>query len=155
MRRAFFCALGFCLSLLGRAQCVNIEGVVTDAYTGKPVSGVLINQKMKSESQILSNTFATGQYRVSLPCDAVRFSAEAKGYRPLSFSVHTLGHTTGAVFHVPIKLVQIDKQTSDQPYFQEQQQFVSLDSSRGKVAQSATRLFEVTDALSGKPVQAE
>ncbi|WP_215235771.1 OmpA family protein [Dyadobacter linearis] len=143
------------MTFMVRSQCVNIYGNVTDAYTGKPVAGVLINQKMKGKSQPLSRTSATGQYQVSLACGAESLTLEAKGFRSQNLPVNPIGQATGNGFQVPVKLVPIDKQASDQPYFQEQQQFVSISNGLSKSVQRATRLFEVTDALTGKNVAAE
>jgi outer membrane protein OmpA-like peptidoglycan-associated protein len=155
MRRVIFCAIGLLMSFMVSAQCVNIYGTVTDAYTGKPVAGVLINQKMKGKAQPLSRTTATGQYRISLACGAAGISLEAKGYRPQHLPVTLTQSAAGSDFQVPVKLIPVDKQASDQPYFQEQQQFVSLSNGLKGSAKVATRVFEVTDALTGKNVQAE
>ncbi|MCE6991458.1 OmpA family protein [Dyadobacter sp. CY323] len=155
MRRFIFCAIGLCVSFMVGAQCVNIYGDVRDAYTGKPVAGVLINQKMKGKLQPLSRTSAMGQFQASLGCGAEGISLEAKGYRPQILPVNLIGQAESNGFQVPVKLVPIDKQASDQPYFQEQQQFVSLSNGLTNSVQRATRLFEVTDALTGKKVQAE
>jgi outer membrane protein OmpA-like peptidoglycan-associated protein len=155
MQRVILCAIGLFVSFLTRAQCVNMYGTVTDAYTGKPVTGVLINQKMKGKSQPISRTSAAGQYKISLACGTESIGMEAKGYRSQTLPVNLIGQVAANGFEVPLKLVPIDRQTSDQPYFQEEQQFVSISSGLTKSMQRAIRLFEVTDALTGKNVQAE
>lgn len=155
MLRAVLCALYLCLSVMSRAQCLRMYGSVTDAYTGKGIPNVSIMQKMKGKSQVLSRTSATGSYRVEMPCDVRELSIEAPGYRPRTLPLNLAGKPSDDGFYVPVKLVQIDKQASDQPYFQEQQQYVSLAGGVADARQHATRLFEVVDALSGKRLEAE
>lgn len=155
MSRAVLCALYLCLSVLSRAQCLRMYGSVTDAYTGKGVPNVSIMQKMKGKLQVLSRTSATGSYRVEMPCDARELTIEAPGYRQRTLSLNLAGKPSDNGFYVPVKMVQIDKQASDQPYFQQQQQYVSLGEGVADIRQQATRVFEVVDAFSGKRVEAE
>lgn len=155
MRWVLFYAILIGVCGVARAQCVNIYGVVTDAYSGKPVAGVLINQKMKGKSQELVKTLSTGKFQISLPCDAEGITLEANGYRPLHMPMNLMGQQSGSQFYVPVKMVQIDKQASDKPYFQQQQQFVSLKDQLGNAVRKTTRVFEVLDALTGAYVGAE
>lgn len=155
MLRALFCALYLCFSMVCRGQCVNIYGSITDAYTGKGIANVLITQAMNGTSRPSSKTSPDGSYRITLPCDARGIRVEAEGYRVQSLPVNLLGKPSAAGFYVPVKLVQIDKQASDQPYFQEQQKYVSIAGGAERAQQHATRLFEVTDAISARQINAE
>ena len=126
-----------------------------DAYSGKPVPDAKIIQKVKGKQQILAETKVNGLYQIVLPCDAQSVSVEAKGYRTQTLPFHIIEKSETGNFYVPVKLVAIDKQTSDQPYFQTDQHHVTLrENITGKGA-SSIRMFETVDALTGKRIAAE
>ena len=156
MSRAFFCMLYLlCLAVSSEAQCLKIFGSITDAYSGKPVPDVMIIYKTKGKQQVLFETKVNGMYQIALPCDAQSVLVEAKGYRSQTLPLNIIEKSANGSFYVPVTIVAIDKQASDQPYFQADQHHVTLrEDNTGKEA-STVRLFEIVDALTGKNIPAE
>ena len=156
MPSAFFCMLSLlCLSVSCEGQCLKIFGRITDAYSGKPVPDVMIIYKTKGKQQVMFETKVNGMYQMALPCDAKSVSVEAKGYRPQVIPFHVIEKSEIQSFYVPVTLVAIDKQASDQPYFQADQHHVTLrEDNTGKRA-SSVRMFEIVDAFTGKNIPAE
>ncbi|TDE17093.1 OmpA family protein [Dyadobacter psychrotolerans] len=156
MPRAVFCLFCMlCLSAFCKAQCLKIYGRITDAYSGKRVSGATILFKTKEKQQVLFETKMNGLYQISLPCDAQSVVIEAKGYRSQKLPFNIIERLENASFYAPLLLVATDKQISDQPYFQTDQHHVTLNENNTGKQGSTVRVFEIVDALTGKRVAAE
>lgn len=114
-----------------------------------------IIQKMKGKQQVLFETKMNGLYQIALPCDAQSLLVEAKGYRSQILPLNIIEKSENGSFCVPVTLVSIDKQASDQPYFQTDQRHTTLKENKAGKEASTTRMFEITDALTGKHIPAE
>ena len=145
----------WCICFMMNGQCFFINGILTNVKTKQRVLKATIyakNEKRKTQVAPVVN----GTYEVFLSCDIQTLRVEAEGFRPCELTLNLSKNTSPENVHwfVPLVLVPIDQQSSDQPYSQQEQHFFEMNDSTKKGFPKAIRFFKVLDAVSNNSISA-
>ena len=154
-RWAIVAVIFFATPLSSWSQCLPLSIFVSDYSSKQPIQAQLFI-RLNGQKKAVGTSSESGQLSVNLPCNSSELIVEKKGYQPLILAIATgqpsLSETS---YRVPLALVPLDKQTLNRPYSQsEQTGFVLKEKAAGETP-TETRLFKITDMLSGAGVGAE
>ena len=133
------------------SQCYTLHGTLTDAVTGKGVEAAF-HLRWEGRRQKAGSSDNRGVFTIQIPCGEVSLLVEKSGYRLLDVPVAGDRGSYG----LNLRLHPVDKQASDRPYFQSEQQDLVLDNA-GVVrsGKTATRFFRLIDVETKTAVAGE
>jgi len=114
----------------------------------------LLSTQVNGKFKALFQTKMDGSYEVTLSCETTSILVEAPGYLSQTITLSFIEKVENERFLVPIRLVAIEKQTGDRPYFQTEQKQITMDNTK-LMTGTATRFFEITDAFTEKKLDAD
>ncbi|WP_353722891.1 hypothetical protein [Dyadobacter sp. 676] len=133
------------------AQCGFLAGRITD-ISGTTTLAAGLSAKTDQGKQRLGKSDSLGVFNVEVPCNTTGLVIECPQFQTQHIPVNIEGKTEGTFF-IPLAMMPLGKQTSDEPYAQSEQKHFELRDSLKAV--SIVRRIEVRDALSDERLPAE
>jgi outer membrane protein OmpA-like peptidoglycan-associated protein len=145
-------ALG-CLAAQGEAQCLRIRGTIRGVDTQAAV--VAARMTIRTKENVYPIKVMNGRYQTNLPCGEATLVIEAEGYGRLMVPYRLVASAfTPPEAYVPLMLMPVARQTSDQPYLQSEQSHTELQRTGAGSQQNSRRIFQVTDAQTDRVLAA-
>ena len=147
--------IGQCPSSEG--QCLTLAGTLVDVSTQKNIQEATFYSVFGKRRKQLGK-ISDGKFELSISCNAEFLSVESPNYRPtlLRLNLDSQNPSQRVFAYLKIQLVGVDLQTTDKPYFQQEQKHFELSASvknRDKKP-FASRVFKVVDAINKEPINA-
>ncbi|MFN4144992.1 MAG: OmpA family protein [Runella sp.] len=147
--------LGFITApCVGQGSCVQLYGTIYHSFSQALVPQAQIIVKDASNQLLISTDAMKGVYQISLPCHAATLTVRAPGYRDLTLPLEAKASPPKTAFYVPLVMIPIDRQNTDQPYFQAEQSHYELSGTSSDTKKFAKRVFKITDALTHQVLEA-
>lgn len=132
-------------------QCYQLAGKIVDASTDKATKAKVF-LRTAGRKQPVGETNVKGEFSIGIPCESTGLVIEQPGFRTLTLPLSGQPGT----YAVALKLHPVDKQATDRPYFQSEQQDLVLNNSDStEASRFVTRYFKLVDINTGKPVKGE
>ncbi|MEZ0540568.1 OmpA family protein [Fibrella arboris] len=140
---------------VGQQVCLRLLGVVQDVSTHQPLAAKLLVRSTNGATLVSNSVAGTGQFAVDIACTATVLLIERAGYRTQRLPLNPASFTAADEAYVVIPLVATDQQGVDRPYLQTEQTHYVQPKSSDITGQVQHSVFAITDALTGRPLQAQ
>ena len=132
------------MSGLAWGQCFVLNGKIINAANNDALSATFSVKKDNRKISI-GKSAENGLFSVKIPCNSISVIIEKPGFRPINIPVSGNEGT----YLIDLGLFPVDKQTTNQPYFQSEQKDIVLNNSDSvKSGKRATRYFKLIDVQS-------